>query len=213
MKQLIAALILSSGAVTTLGATAYTVDMDKSSLGFTAKQSGGDVDGRFEKFDAQIVFADADLDGSSFKVEVDTGSVNTEDDDRDTLLRGEDLFDTSKYPKARFVTTGFTRKSPGNYEAQGKLTVRDVTRDIRLPFTFATAQEGGQTVGWLKGGVTLKRLNFGVGQGDWKDTSEVANEVQVKFSLRLLPATVTGNAGEQPAGKPKPVKPANPGNN
>lgn len=212
MKQLIAALILSAGAGTALGATSYTVDMGKSSLGFTATQSGGDVDGRFEKFDARIVFADADLDGSSFKVEVDTGSVNTQDDDRDTLLRGEDLFDASKYPKARFVTTGFTRKSPGNYEAQGKLTIRDVTRDIRLPFTFTTAQEGGQTVGWLKGGVTLKRLDFGVGQGDWKDTSEVANEVKVKFSLRLLPATATGNAGEQPTKKPKPVKPANPGN-
>jgi len=213
MKQLIAALILSSGAVTTPVATSYSVDMGKSSLGFTANQSGGDVDGRFEKFDAQIVFADADLDGSSFKVEIDTGSVNTQDDDRDTLLRGEDLFDVSKYPKARFVTTGFTRKSPGSYEAQGKLTIRDVTRDIRLPFTFTTAQEGGQAVGWLKGGVTLKRLDFGVGQGDWKDTSEVANEVQVKFSLRLLPATTTGSAGEQPAKKPKPVKPANPGNN
>jgi polyisoprenoid-binding protein YceI len=213
MKQLLAALILSAGTATAPGSTSYTVDMAKSSLGFTANQSGGDVDGRFEKFDARIVFADADLDGSSFKVEVDTASVNTQDDERDTALRGEDLFDVRKYPKARFVSTGFTRKSPGNYEAQGKLTIRDVTRDIRLPFTFTVAQEGGQTVAWLKGVVMLKRLDFGVGQGDWKDTSWVANEVKVKFSLRLLPAAATGNPAEQPAKKPKPVKPANPGNN
>jgi polyisoprenoid-binding protein YceI len=211
MKQLLAALILSAGTAVAPGATSYTVDMAKSSLGFTANQSGGDVDGRFGKFDARIVFADADLEGSSFNVEVDTGSVNTQDDDRDTALRSEDLFSVAKYPKAHFVTSGFTRKSPGNYEARGKLTLRDVTRDIRLPFTFTTTQEGGQSVGWLKGGVTLKRLDFGIGQGDWKDTSEVADEVKVKFSLRLLPATA-GNAAGPVDKRPKPVKPAAPNN-
>lgn len=212
MKQLLAALILSAGTAAAPGTTSYNVDTAKSSIGFTANQSGGDVDGRFEKFDARIVFADAELDGSSFEVEVDTESVNTQDDDRDTVLRGEDLFNAAKYPKARFVTIGFTRKSPGSYEARGTLTLRDVTRDIRLPFTFTSAQEGAQTVGWLKGGVTLKRLDFGVGQGDWKDTSQVADEVKVKFSLRLLPAT-GGDAARQPVDKkPKPVKPAAPNN-
>ena len=207
MKQIIAALILSAGAGTVLGATSYTMDASKSSLGFTANQSGGDFDGQFEKLTARIVFADADLAGSSFSVEVETGSVNTHDDDRDTALRGEDLFHVSKYRQARFVTTGFTRKAPGTYEALGKLTIRDVTRDIRVPFTFSTTTESGQTVAWLKGGVTLDRLDYGVGQGDWKDTTWVANEVKVKFSLRLLPVTSTASAApaDQPA-KPRPVK-------
>ena len=204
MNQLIAALVLS-GAVTTLGATSYTVDASKSTLGFTANQSGGDFDGGFEKFTARIVFADADLAGSRFDVQVDTGSVNTLDDDRDTALRGEDLFHVSKFPNARFVTTGFTRKAPGAYEALGKLTIRDVTRDIRLPFTFTTTQENGHTVAWLKGGVTLNRFDYGVGQGDWKDTTWVANEVKVKFSLRLIPAATVAAPTEQPA-KPRPVK-------
>ena len=205
MKQAIMALVLSSGAATTLGASSYTMDAGKSTLGFTANQSGGDFDGGFEKFTARIVFADADLAGSMFDVEVDTGSVNTQDDDRDTALRGEDLFHVSKFPNARFVTTSFTRKAPGAYEALGKLTIRDVTREIRLPFSFTTTQEGGQTVAWLKGGVTLNRLDYGVGQGDWKDTTWVANEVKVKFSLRLIPATTMAAPTELPA-KPRPVK-------
>ena len=123
------------------GAATYAVDPAKSWLGFTAKQSGGDVDGRFEKFTAQISFADANLAASHFDVEVQTQSINTQDDDR----------------------------------------------EIRLPFTFQSAQEGGKPVAWLKGGVTLNRLDYGVGQGEWKDTSTVANEVRVKFELRLLP--------------------------
>lgn len=171
----------------TATAVNYSVDAGHSWLGFTATQSGGDVDGRFEKFTAKIAFADADLRGSRFDVEVDTQSVNTQDDDRDSALRGEDLFSVAKYPKAHFVTTGFARKSAGQYEATGKLTIRDVTRDIRLPFTFQATTEGGKPIAWLKGGVSVNRLEYGVGQGDWKDTSTVANEVKVKFELRLLP--------------------------
>jgi polyisoprenoid-binding protein YceI len=207
MKPLLVALLLSAGSIAnpTIGATSYTVDADKSALEFTANQSGGDVDGAFEKFTARIVFADADLAGSSFDVEIDTASANTHEDDRDTALRGEDLFYVSRFPQARFVTTSFTRKAPGAYEALGKLTIRDVTREIRLPFTFATAQEGGRTVAWLKGGVTLNRLDYGVGQGDWKDTTWVANEVRVKFSLRLLPVATIATPTEKP-GKPRPVK-------
>jgi polyisoprenoid-binding protein YceI len=169
------------------GARAYAVDSAKSWLGFTAKQSGGDVDGKFEKFTAQINFADADLTGSHFDVEVQTQSIDTGDDDRDTALRDKDLFYVSKFPTAHFVTSAFTRKAAGQYEATGKLTIRDVTREIQLPFTFQSAQEAGKPVAWLKGAVTLNRLDYGVGQGEWKDTSTVANEVRVKFELRLLP--------------------------
>jgi polyisoprenoid-binding protein YceI len=209
VKQLLAALVLSAGLGTTVGATSYTMDAAGSTLGFTANQSGGDVDGGFEKFTARIVFAETDLSGSSFDVEIDTASVNTHEDDRDTALRGEDLFDVGRYPRARFITTGFTRKSPGAYEATGQLTIRDVTRDIRLPFTFTTTQEGGATVAWLKGGVTLNRLDYGIGQGDWKDTTWVANEVRVKFALRLLPAASAAAPAQEPA-RPRPVKQQSP---
>jgi polyisoprenoid-binding protein YceI len=63
----------------------------------------------------------------------------------------------------------------------GQLTLRDVTRSVPVDFTFET--KNGQT--WLKGTAAIKRLDFGVGQGDWKDTETVANEVQIQFSLLL----------------------------
>ncbi|HZF25088.1 MAG TPA: YceI family protein, partial [Steroidobacteraceae bacterium] len=169
------------------GAGSYTVDPAKSWLGFTARQSGGDVDGRFDKFTAAITFADANLAASRFDVQIDTKSVNTQDDNRDTVLRGDDLFNSTKYPSAHFVTSAFTRKAAGQYEATGKLTIRDVTREIHLPFTFQTTQEGGKPVAWLKGSVGINRLDYGVGQGEWKDTSVAENPVRVKFELRLSP--------------------------
>lgn len=199
MRLIVAALLCLGAASAALAATAYTMDAGRSMLGFTANQSGGDFDGRFEKFTAKILFADADLAGSRFEVEVDMKSVNTQDDDRDTALRHEDLFSVEKFPQSRFVTTGFTRKAPGQYEAVGKLTIRDVTREIRVPFLFTTAQEGGEPVASLKGEVKLNRLDYGVGQGDWKDTTWVADEVRAKFELRLLPDAAASKPPEQPA--------------
>ena len=169
------------------GAGNYAVDPAKSWLGFTARQSGGDVDGRFEKFTARITFSDANLAASRFNVDVTMQSVNTQDDNRDTVLRDTDLFNVAKFPTAHFVTSAFARKAPGQYEATGKLTIRDVTREIHLPFTFQSAQEGGKSVAWLKGGLTVNRLDYGVGQGEWQDTSVVENPVRIQFELRLLP--------------------------
>lgn len=191
-----------------LGATRYSVDAAKSTLGFTASQTGAEFDGHFGKFTAQIVFSPDDLAGSRFDVLVDTRSVDTQDDDRDTALRGSDLFHVEKYPQAHFVSTAFARKAAGAYEAQGKLTIRDVTREIRVPFTLMNVREGGRDAAWLKGAVQLKRLDFGVGQGEWQDTTWVANEVTVKFTLHLLPASAA--AGQKPAAPSQDKKPAAP---
>lgn len=183
-KPFLGTLPLLAVSIAALAATVYTMDNARSRLGFTATQSGGNFDGRFRNFKADIVFSDRDLANSRFDVTIDMKSVDTGDDQRDEALRDEDLFAAKKFPTARFTAATFTRKASGQYEAVGKLTIRDVTRDIRLPFTF----ESKNNESWLKGGVTLKRLDYGVGQGDWKDTSEVANEVKVTFALRLLPA-------------------------
>jgi polyisoprenoid-binding protein YceI len=60
--------------------------------------------------------------------------------------------------------------------SRGKLTLRNVTREV--PITF---EVDGKS---LKGSAQLKRLDFGVGQGDWQDTEWVANEVEVGFVLQ-----------------------------
>ena len=137
---------------------------------------------------AQIAFADADLAASHFDVEVDYGvGEHAGRRSRHGAARARTCSTSEKYPKAHFVTSAFTRKAAGQYEAAGQ--AHDPRRDARHPpaIHLPDAQEGGKPVAWLKGGVTLKRLDYGVGQGDWKDTSMVANEVRVKFELRLTP--------------------------
>lgn len=172
-------------------ATQHVVDHARSTIAFVGIQDGAPFEGKYSSFKAQIVFSPDDLAGSHFDVRVDTRSVDTGDDDRDTAIKSEDLLYVEKYPTARFVSSSFAARGAGKFEAPGKLTIRGVTHDVRLPFSFDTTQETGKPVSWLKGELPIKRLDYGVGQGDWADTSVAANEVTVKYTLRLTPAAPT----------------------
>ena len=108
-------------------------------------------------------------------------SVNTRDGERDDIIKGSDLFDVKRWPGGHYVAEKFTDQGAGKFGATGRLTLRDVTRDVPIEFTFTN--QGGNA--WLKGSATLKRLDFGVGQGEWKDTESVANEVKIRFELKL----------------------------
>ncbi|HXI66655.1 MAG TPA: YceI family protein, partial [Steroidobacteraceae bacterium] len=122
---------------------------------------------------------------SRLEVTVDMTSVDTGDQERDDTLRDVDLFGVRKFAQARFDATQIVKTASG-YEAVGKLTIRDLTHELHVPFTFRTATEQGVNVGYMSGKTSLRRLDYGVGQGDWKATDQVGNDVGVAFELRLI---------------------------
>jgi polyisoprenoid-binding protein YceI len=162
--------------------TAWRTDPKQSTLSFIGTQAGAKFEGKFEQFSANIRFDPNDLAHAKFDVTIQTKSVNSKDKERDDIMRGADLFASDKWPTARYVADKFTAQGD-KFTATGKLTLRDITRDVPVQFTYKT--EAGAA--WLKGSAQLKRLDFGVGQGEWKDTQWVANDVSVQFSLRLQP--------------------------
>lgn len=164
-------------------ATAWTTDSARSRLDFTATQAGGEFDGTFRRFRAEIAFDPADLAGSRFQVDIETASAATGDKDRDQTLAGSDFFAATRWPTARFEADRFVALGADRYEAHGRLTIRDVTREVRLPFRFQPAA-GGAEAG-LNGGTMIRRLDFGVGKGEWGDTTLVGNEVRIRFALQL----------------------------
>jgi polyisoprenoid-binding protein YceI len=166
------------------GVVHYLLDPAKSTLEFTFSQAGALNKGRFTRFTTVLDFSAGDPAASHLEVVVETNSLDTGDQERDDTLRGADLFSVKKFPQARFTAAQIVRAASG-YEAVGKLTIRDSTRDLRVPLTLRTATEQGANVCYLSGKVTVKRLDFGVGQGDWKATDQVANDVSVSFALRL----------------------------
>lgn len=174
--------LLAAG--TALGATEWQTDVAQSRLEFTGTLGGGTFDGRFTRFEPRIVFDPGDLAGSRFEVVVDTSSADTADAERDAALKGKDFFAVERWPRARFETSRFAVAAPGRYRAEGKLTLRDVTRDVVLEFRYAPAADG--RTARLEGHTTVRRLLFGVGQGEWLDTEWLADEVRVRFSLLLV---------------------------
>jgi len=179
-----AGLCLAAGTASAPPITHYVLDAGKSSLEFTFQQAGAQNKGKFTRFAVNFDFSPDNLAGSRLEVTVEIGSLDTGDKERDDTLRGADLFAVAKFPQAHFAASQFN-KTAGGYEALGKLTIRGVMRDARVPFTFRTADEHGVAVGYMSGKTTLRRLDFGVGQGEWNSTEWVGNEVGVSFALRL----------------------------
>ena len=170
---------------TPAGVTHYSADPAKSSLEFSFMQAGAQNKGKFTKFPVML---DASADGatpSRLDVTVVMSTMDSGDQERDDTLRGPDLFNIAKFPQARFTATQITKTAAG-FDAIGKLTIRGVTRDQHVPFTFRTVNEQGRTVSYLTGKTTIHRLDFGVGQGDWKSTEWVGNDVMVSYSVRLI---------------------------
>ena len=162
----------------------YKLDPAKSTLEFTFLQAGAKNTGRFARFTAGLDFPGADPAGGRLDVTVEVAALETGDKDRDDTLRSDDLFAVTKFPQAHFSATRIVKTATG-FDAEGPLTIRGVTRDTHVPFTFREATEGGATVGYMAGKTVVRRLDFGVGQGDWKATDQAGNEVTVSFNLRL----------------------------
>jgi polyisoprenoid-binding protein YceI len=181
MKRL-AILLLALALPCAAAATDYTVQPAGSTLGFSNTFQGESFNGQFGQWTAAISYDAANLASSKFDVEVTLASVKTGDADRDGALPGPDFFDTAKFPKAHFVTTGF-RQSGGKVIADGTLTLRGVTKPVTLEVTFKP-QGSGAT---LDVAGTVKRLDFGVGTGDYADTSVIGGDVKVIAHLQLAP--------------------------
>lgn len=178
-KLLLAALTFTALAV--WAAAQWKMQPADSTLTFIGKQAGAEFEGVFQKFNADIRFDPQDLATSRFDVTIDLASVNSRDSERDDIIRGPDLFAVKQFPTARYVADKFTAAGGAQYKSTGKLTLRNVTREVPIDFTFETNKDGA----WLKGTARIRRLDFGVGQGEWKDTEWVGDEVGVKFALRL----------------------------
>jgi polyisoprenoid-binding protein YceI len=181
--RLIAVPLLALATGSAWSATAWTTDAAASKLTFVATQAGGEFEGRFKRFAPVIVFDPVDLAHSRFAVEIDTTTAATGETDRDNILKGQEFFAVAQWPAARFETGAFRSVGPGSFEATGRLTLRNVTRDVRLRFTFKPGADGRTAV--LAGGTTVQRLDYGVGQGEWTDTQWVGNEVRIRFELHL----------------------------
>ncbi|MBS0288874.1 MAG: YceI family protein [Proteobacteria bacterium] len=162
----------------------WQVVPDKSSIKFFATQNNAPVGGQFKKFTGEIAFDPKQLKDSHIKLMVDMNSVSSGFQELTDMLKTMSWFDTTKFSQAKFESQNINQKDPGTLEVKGTLTLKDKAEPI-----IAEVVLDESTVDHIRlhGQTILKRSAFGVGLGEWSATSEVKDEVTVKFILELQP--------------------------
>ncbi len=155
------------------------VQTNDSAVTFYFKQMGVPLDGKFNKFSAQVAFDPAQLTKAQARIEIDLASIDTGSADGNEEVVGKKWFNVKTYPTASFISTGIKALGGNRYQAVGKLSIKGRTQDVATPVTF---QSDGKR-GIFEGTFEIKRLDYSIGEGEWTDVSSVANEIQIKFHV------------------------------
>lgn len=181
MKLLKSTLLLSMALLSGQAAALEFGQMlaNESTMAFGYTQMGVPLNGKFNKFTAQLSFDPAKLDKAQAKIDIDLASIDTGSSEANDEVAGKLWFDTKSRPAAGFVSTGIKLLGGNRYEASGKLTIKGHTQDVKAPVTFQSIGNKGL----FDGAFTIKRLDYAIGEGEWRDLGTVANEIQIKFHL------------------------------
>jgi polyisoprenoid-binding protein YceI len=174
------ALLMLAGVAGAVAAN-QTLIADQSEVVYVTSTMGAHVEGSFGRFEAQIDLDPDKLQTSSVSFAVDTSSVTFPSPDVQQELAKPDWFDSAHYPKAEFRSTRIRKMSDGRYEIAGTLTIKGHAHEV----VFPTSLSRSGTTTFANGGLTIKRLDYGIGQGEWGDPSLVDDAVNIKFKIAL----------------------------
>jgi len=168
----------------------WNLDTVHTNFYFDVKHTYATVRGQFMDFSGDVYF-DPDNPGKSrfdFVIKVD--SVDTKVGKRDTHLRSPDFFDTAKYPLMTFKSSKVSHAGDNTYIVEGKLTIKDVSRDVALEFVYHGQKDNplkpGEIVAGLDSRLTIDRLAFNVGDGKFYKMGVVGKDVDILLTLELL---------------------------
>ena len=174
VTAMIAGLLLPS-----LAPAVLKTDPSQSTVGATFKQLNVPVEAKFKKFTAAIDYDPAHPAAAKAHVDIDVASFDLGDPDYNKEVLKKEWFNAVQFPKASFVSSTIVPGTAGKFMVTGKLTIKGRTADVSFPLTMKT--EAGRQV--FDGAVPIKRLTYAIGDGEWKDTSVVADEVVIRFHV------------------------------
>jgi cytochrome b561/polyisoprenoid-binding protein YceI len=149
-------------------------------LGFATSWSGSAINGSFGNWGADIRFNPDALPQSKIRVTIALASANSGDGERDGMLKGSDFFDTGSHPQATWASSAIRNLGGNRYRADGTLTLRGVSKPVPITFTLDIKGKDAR----VSGSASLRRLAFGVGQGEFAGTSDLPDPVSIRFNFR-----------------------------
>jgi len=168
----------------------WNIDKAHSNIYFDIRHIFSTVRGKFDDFSGKIMIDTEKPEASSVDFEIEVKSVNTFIGQRDTHLRSGDFFDVAKYPLMKFKSTGVRNVEGNKYLMTGLFTIKDVTKEIEIPFTYLGMKDNPSKKGELVAGFealfSINRLEYNVGDGKFYDMGLIDKEVTILVTLELL---------------------------
>ncbi|HEX6226932.1 MAG TPA: YceI family protein [Chryseolinea sp.] len=171
--------------------TKWNLDPAHSQIGFKVKHMMiTNVSGSFEKFDVQVETENKDFATAKIQFTADIDSITTANKDRDNHLKSGDFFDAATYPQLKFTSTKVEKKDDESFVLSGNLTIRDVTKAVKLDVEFGGI--GKDPWGNEKAGFTITgKINRTDFKLNWNAALEtggvlVGEEVKIQAELQLI---------------------------
>ncbi|AGP31988.1 YceI family protein [Corynebacterium terpenotabidum] len=165
----------------------FTIDPSHSEIGFTARHAMvTKVRGSFTDFTGTATTG-ANLSDATISVEIEAGSIDTRNADRDGHVKSADFFDVENFPKITFTSTAVVAKGDDEIEVTGDLTIKDVTKSVTIDFEFdgeAVDPWGATRVGF-EGSTEINRSDFGLTWNTPLKTDGVLVSEKIKLSFDI----------------------------
>ena len=176
-----ASLLLLCGVTVQVTAQAATFEMDsaKSKVFFQYLYKNTPYQGEFKEVKATFKIDPTSPGSCEFSVTIPIAKLAVDSKEVVDYLLDVELFDVDQFPTATFKANKCRLQSANSFVADGSLTIRNQTKPISFPFKLEVGAQGFH----LTSEVTIKRLDFGVGQGYWANTAEIPNDVKVKVDV------------------------------
>ncbi|MFN8299744.1 MAG: YceI family protein [Chitinophagales bacterium] len=188
MKKMLFMITLLAVAAGASAQTNWAIDASHTKIRFSVSHlMVSEVEGEFKKFSGKVVSKTDDFTDAVVEFSADIASVSTGDEKRDQHLQGDDFFNAEKYPTMTFKSVSFKKVSGNKYILEGDLTIRDVTKRVKLDVTYnGTKNAWGKTVAGFKATTVINRQDFNL---KWdkviESTPVVGNEVTITINLEL----------------------------
>ena len=164
------------------GAETLAISPENSKVEFVAAKVTRSHNGSFKQFNGTIDLLGNSAEQSRVTIEIETGSVVTDEDQLTGHLKTPDFFDVAKYPKATFVSTKIEPSATGGpgYTVIGNFDLHGVKKSISFPATIQIAP-GNVSV---NAEFAINRKDFGIlypGKAD----DLIRDGVVIKLSLKV----------------------------
>lgn len=169
----------------------YNFDNAHSAIGFKIVHMGlAEIPGYFRDFTGTVNYNADDMTKSTVEFTAQVTSVDTGVDARDNHLRTADFFEVEKYPTMVFKSTKI-EKSGDRYVMTGDLTIKDVTKPVKIPFDVAGFLEDPRSKAMrmgVSGETTIKRSDFNVGNQNKlpNGTNALSDDVKISLSFEAI---------------------------